>query len=231
MADSGKPPSFAAVGSEERVLLPAVSYLAIPDCERFLLPHKSHRVLSRTGLLLHYAVDQLWRGAPYSRDATRVGVYSAVNPGAPDFAALKGMPPEMSPEFTQAFLGYPPKQYLKSLVSTAAAQLGIHFGFQGPIFTYHDPSFACEHALSQAEFDLRSGRVGAAIIASAFAVEDPLLVQSLQLSRERVLAEGAAAVLLRPGDSFSLAGFRQSVFCGIADPLVSECLREEGGGA
>ena len=163
-----------------------------------------YRSLSRAGVLLaglglaaREAVEPLLAADRYS-----VGVYCALDAGPQNYEGAREMaalPPE---GFAAAFkrLNHP-KRYLAQLVNLPAAQLGILLDLRGPVNVYPHSTAAAGHALEQAEVDLADGRVAAALVVAAFTLEDPLLALRWRAAcpPPRVLAEGAAALLLVPG--------------------------------
>lgn len=208
---------------------------AIPAATQDLveLPdRRAYRSLSRTGVLLCAAglaaAEAL--GPHLAADRYRVGIYCAVDPGAQNYECARELAGRSREDFAAVFkqLNHP-KRYLSQLANLPAAHLGIFLGVRGPVNVYCHSTAAALHALEQAELDLAGGTVTAALVCSAFSLEDPLLALRVRTScpEETVIREGAAAVLLtvdallkadnrwprrepRPGAEFS----------GIAQPLI-----------
>ena len=85
--------------------------------------------------------------------------------------------------------------------------------------------------MDQAEFDLDTGKVKAAVVCSAYSLEDPLLSQKTRSEAPSgsVLTEGGAAVILTakegsPSHMKKISKFQADVpkgaYFGIANPLM-----------
>ena len=168
---------------------------------------RAARSLGRAGLLLMAAgLPSQNVIAPFvQEDPFSVGIYCAIEHGPNDFESARQMihtPPE---EFAVTYKSLrSPKQYLKQLPNVPPSQLAIFLGVMGPVNVYQHSRFGCLHALDQAEFDLNAGTVRAALVCSAFSLEDPLL--SLRAWRSvpnsMVLCEGAAMMVLTPDGKY-----------------------------
>ena len=178
--------------------------VAFPESEESLveLPDpRAQRALSRSGLLLvkaglgcREAVAAFVADDPFS-----VGIYCAMENGPNDFNSAKRMIGTPLEEFAATYKSLrSPKQYFKQLSNVPASQLAIFLGIMGPQNIYQHSKYACKHALDQAEVDLQEGTIKAALLCSAFSLEDPLLSMRtwLSVSPSSVLSEGAAAVVL-----------------------------------
>lgn len=201
---------------------------AIPAATQDLveLPdRRAYRSLSRTGVML-CAVGLAAAEALASHldaDRYRVGIYCAVDPGAQNYECARELAGRGREEFAAVFkqLNHP-KRYLSQLANLPAAHLGIFLGVRGPVNVYCHSTAAALHALEQAELDLEDGAVTAALVCSAFSLEDPLLSLRVRTSRpEGTLREGAAAVLLTAGGETRRREPRPgAVFSGIAQSLI-----------
>jgi 3-oxoacyl-(acyl-carrier-protein) synthase len=206
------------------------------DEELVTLPDpRAYRSMNRASLLLAAAALPANEvlGPRLRQDPFGVGLYCAVENGPPDYDCAKVIahtPPE---EFALSYKRNlrSAKQYLRQLPNLTAAQLAIFLGLMGPIVVFTHSTFGASHALDQAEHDLETGVVRAALVAAAFSLEDPLM--SMRVRRDldpgQVLSEGAAAVVLEP--SGRSAGWKRqatreaaSVSCAIAQPLVAVAL-------
>lgn len=169
---------------------------------------RSFRSLNRAGLMLA-AVGLSCRDAlaPYlADDPFSVGLYCAMQDGPDDYKTARQMlhtPPE---EFARTYkLLRSSKQFLREIGSVQASFLSIFLGTMGPLYAFTHSRWACLHALEQAECDLRSGVVKAAIVASAFSLEDPLLSMRIRrsISEGSILCEGAAALVLTATETYT----------------------------
>jgi hypothetical protein len=201
-----------------------------PDEELVQLPDaRAYRSLSRAGLLL---IAAGLRGqevlSPFlTEDPFSVGVYCAMENGPNDFNSAKQMINTLPSDFAVTYKELrSPKQYLKQLPNVPPSQLAIILGISGQLNVYQHSRFGCLHALDQAEVDLTIGAVQAALVCSAFSLEDPLL--SLRASRSVpksvILCEGAAALILVPNGAYtdwrSRLRANEGYFHGIAQDLV-----------
>lgn len=202
--------------------LPVASQdIAIPDPKAF-------RSMSRASLLLtnicmeaqpHFA-------AQVAIDPFSVGVYCAVENGpidAPSTAKILAAPVE---DFVLAYRKCRnPKMYLKQLPNIVPAQMGIFFGLQGPMNVYTHSRMAGWHALDQAEQDLRAGRVEMALVCTAHAFDDFIVVKRTSYQDPRTLSEGAAGILLgrseKTKDWESLIHSDPKHYFGIGDAIIN----------
>jgi len=126
-----------------------------------------------------------------------------------------------------------PKMFLMQLPNLAAAQAGIFLGIMGPLNVYNSSTSGSLHALIQAESDLQTGRVEAALVCSAFGFENPLVLERIrrQNLNDRVLCEGAAAMLLMAGESrtdWTKADFNDTrEYYGISHQLITSIIIRE----
>lgn len=199
---------------EPTLVIPRTRVLPEPSAKLVALPdRRSYRSLSRVGVLFCAvglpAAEVL---APFlARGRDRVGIYAAAETGPQNYRAAKQLS-GFEEGFAEAFrkLNHP-KLYFTQLANLPAAQLAIFLDVRGPVNVYKHSTHATLHALEQAELDLASGLVDAALHCAAMSLEDPLL--SLQARRARrpegepaagdppILSEGAGAlVLCRGGD-------------------------------
>lgn len=201
-----------------------------PTQELVQLPdRRAYRSLARTGVMLCAvglaAAEAL--GPQLAADPYRVGIYCAIDPGPQNYECARELARRGREDFAAVYkqLNHP-KRYLSQLANLPAAHLGIFLGVRGPVNVYCHSTAAALHALEQAELDLADGTVAAALVCSAFSLEDPLLALRLRTSSpaETVIAEGAAAVLLTAGggrrESMRWASRPGADFSGLAQPLI-----------
>jgi hypothetical protein len=167
-----------------------------------------------------------------SADPFSVGVYCAVNHGPDDYECAKELLDAPDAEFAVRYKkARSPKHYLKQLPNLAPAQMGIFLGIMGPVNTFNHATEGSYQAMDHAEFDLRTNKVQAALVCTAFSLEDPLLSLKTQTEgpKSAILTEGAAAFLFarapQGGESYGkkmsmLRGFVGPEYYGIADPLM-----------
>ncbi len=192
---------------------------AIPQPNRKLveLPdRRAYRSLSRAGVLLCAAGlparDAL---APFlGRDRYRAGVYCALDPGPQNYRGAAQLVDVFDDFAEQYRRRNHPKLYFTQLANLPPAQLAIYLDLRGPVNVYKHSTAAALHALEQAELDLSTGLVDAALVVSAFSLEDPLL--SLRVRRTAgataVVSEGAGAVAM---ELWTLANNSASVGIGV----------------
>ena len=215
---------------------------AIPEPVRKLveLPdRRAYRSLCRAGVLLQAA------GLParevlaplLERDRYRVGIYAAAGAGPQSYRAAK-MLRDTREGFAEGFrrLNHP-KLYFTQLANLQAAQLAIFLDLRGPVNVYKHATCATFHALEQAELDLATGLIDAALLCSAMSLEDPLLCLQTRAAEARsaeprpeavappVLSEGAGALVLGPGGdardwSEIIPPNRGDVSYGVADSML-----------
>ena len=166
--------------------------IVIPDPKAF-------RSMSRASLLLSNICmeAQPHFAAQVAKDPFSVGIYCAVENGpidAPSTAKILAAPVD---DFVQSYRKCRnPKMYLKQLPNIVPAQMGIFFGLQGPMNVYTHSRMAGWHALDQAEQDLKTGLVEMALVCTAHAFDDFIVVKRTSYQDSRTLAEGAAGILL-----------------------------------
>jgi hypothetical protein len=189
---------------------------------------RAYRALSRAGLLLIAAGlrcrDVL---APFLKeDAYAVGIYCALEMGPNDFNCAKQMVDTSPEQFAATYKSLrSAKQYFQQLPTVPPSQLAIFLNVMGPQFVYQHSRFGCLQGLEQAEFDLNTCRVRAALVCSAFSLEDPLvsLAACRQKTESTILSEGAAVLLLVHNGEYTDwrgAADSESCFYGIAHDLV-----------
>lgn len=201
------------------------------DEELVQLPDgRAYRSLSRAGLLLVAAGlparDVL---APIlETDPFSVGIYCAIENGPNDYASAKSMRNTAPVEFAAAYKALrSPKYYFKMLANVPPSQLGIFLGAMGPLYTYTHSRLACRQALEQAEWDLATSTVRAALVCGAFTLDDPLLAMRTRRATPAgtTLSEGAACLVLtagaEPTDWSWLPSRPSSCSYGIATDLVT----------
>ncbi len=189
--------------------IPQTCSLPLTDEQIVELPEpRSFRSLNRAGLMLSAVGLQAREAvAPYlAEDPFSVGLYCAMQDGPDDYKTAKQMantPPE---DFAKHYkLLRSSKQFLREVGSVQASFLSIFLGTMGPLYGFTHSRWAVLHALEQAECDLKTGVVKAALVGSAFSLEDPLLSMRIRRSipSDSVLCEGAAAVVLTANDEYT----------------------------
>ena len=181
---------------------------------------RSFRSLNRAGLMLAAVGLQAKEAvAEYvAQDPFSVGLYCAMQDGPDDYKSAKQMaytPPE---EFARQYKFLrSSKQFLREVGSVQASFLSIFLGTMGPLYGFTHSRWAGLHALEQAECDLHNGVVKAAIVGSAFSLEDPLLTMRIRRSipDSSSLCEGAAALVLTASEEYT--NWRNAM------PEVGEC--------
>lgn len=200
--------------------------IEIPDAKSFRSMTRASVMLSHLCFKAKEAMSPFLSQSPFS-----VGIYCAVENGPIDAESTQKILDQMRDQkaphrFAEYYKKYRnPKMYLKQLPNLAPAQMGISLGLQGPMNVYTHATEASLHALEQAEWDLKDKRVDAALVCSAHAFDDHLVLIRSQKNDPRTLTEGAAAVLLAPNETFvDWVAKEQSDsenFFGIADQLVN----------
>lgn len=209
--------------------------IAVPD-------PKAMRSMSRASLFLSSMVDEMkLQLQPYlDQSPFSVGIYCAVENGpidGPSTAEILNRSTEkFDLQFAEAYRKLRnPKMYLKQLPNLAPAQLGISLGIQGPMNVYTHSEYACQQALEQAESDLLTGMIEAAVVLTAHAFDDFWVVKRTRLQDERTLCEGAAAQILVLPEGMKASPmlgqmknypkkeyfFDAQNYFGIADPLIN----------
>ena len=223
---------------EPPLVVPRTRSLPQPTRQLAELPdRRCYRSLSRTGVLLS-AVGLPAREALQpilSADPYRAGIYCAIDAGPQNYQACKATL-ESWDDFASTFrkLNYP-KRYFNQLINLPAAQLSIFLDLRGPVNVYAHSTAAVWQAFDQAEFDLAQGIVDAALICSAFSLEDPLLSQRIRQEApdHQIVSEGAGALLLeRTSEMTDWSKARthgtQEACYGIANPLL-DIIRSSAG--
>jgi hypothetical protein len=190
---------------DDEFRVPRTAAFAQKDEELVQLPDgRAYRSLSRAGLLLvaaglpaHGVLAPLVEGDPFS-----VGIYCAIENGPNDYGSAKHMIHTPPAEFSTAYKALrSPKHYFKMLANVPPAQLAIFLGVMGPLYTFTHSRLACRHALEQAEWDLETATVQAALVCGAFTLDDPLLAMRTRRDAPATatLSEGAACLVLTAG--------------------------------
>lgn len=192
----------------ESLRIPLTKSLAIEESKAPLPDRKVYRSMSRAGVLLSLACLEGQKSLQPFLDQSpfRVGIYSALENGPVDLKSTFEMLNVSRDDFAEQYKKYRnPKMFLMQLPNLAAAQMGIFLGILGPLNVFNSASHGGIHALEQAEMDLHEGRVDAALVCSAFSFENPLVLERLrrQNLRDRILCEGAAALLMIADGTYS----------------------------
>jgi hypothetical protein len=224
---------YETYGADFRVRRTAA--FADADEDLVALPDgRAYRSLSRAGLLLA-AVGLEARAtiAPLvAADPFSVGIYCAIENGPNDYGSAKQMADTSADDFASRYKALrSPKYYFKMLANVPPSQLGIFLGVMGPLYTYTHSRMACRQALEQAEWDLKTAVVRAALVCGAFTLDDPLLAMRTRraVPATATLAEGAACLMLTADgvqrDWSALPDPSPSYSFGIVTDLVTLALR------
>ncbi len=216
------------------LVVPRTRAIPQPNRKLAVLPdRRAYRSLSRAGVMLCAAgLPAAEVLAPFlARDRYRVGIYSAADPGPQNYSAAREIA-GLFEGFAEAYRRlHHPKLYFTRLANLPSAQLAIFLDVRGPVNVYKHSTAAALHALEQAELDLATGLIEAALVCSAFSLEDPLL--SLQVRRaatpQAVVSEGAGALVLGRGaetQDWSRAEEPGGDCFGIADRILTLCLKD-----
>ncbi len=219
---------------EGRLRLERTAAFDVADEQLVVLPDaRAYRALSRAGLLLVAAgLESRAALAPFLEvDPFSVGLYCALENGPNDYASAKGMLTTAPEDFASTYKALrSAKQYFKQLANVPAAQLAIFLGTMGPLQVYNHSTEAGMQVLDQAEWDLDTGVVQAALVLSAFSLEDPLIAARTrrQVPADSVLCEAAAALLLVRDGVYSDWHARRTPpngrAFGVAQDIVNVCL-------
>ncbi len=187
----------------ERMKVAKAAPIPVATLDIKLPDPRAIRSMSRAAALMsHVCLDAAEALKPFlATDPFSVGVYCAVENGPVDVASSKQLAHVSFEEFGEKYKKMRnPKMYLKQLPNLAAAQMGIFLNLMGPMDIYSHSTAGGFQALDQAEFDLENGKVKAALVCTGFSFEDPLLLMKHHAlgTKGRILAEGAAAVVLVP---------------------------------
>ena len=192
----------------ESLRIPMTKSLALEESKAPLPDRKVYRSMSRAGVLLsRVCLDGQLVIKPFlDTSPFCVGIYAALENGPVDLKSTHEMIDVSQEDFAEQYKKLRnPKMFLMQLPNLAAAQMGIFLGILGPLNVYNSSSYGSMHALEQAEMDLHEGRVDAALVCSAFSFENPMILEriSRQPLQDRVLCEGAAALLLTADGTYS----------------------------
>ena len=166
---------------------------SIPDPKAFRSMSRASVFLSSLCMDLKPLINPYLSESPFS-----IGIYCAVENGpidAPTTKKIISVPPE---QFVEAYRkNRSPKMYLKQLPNLVPAQLGISLGIQGQMNVYTHSTQGSIQAIEQAEEDLWHDRVKLALVCSSHAFDDFLVVARTRKFDNRIISEGAAAMLLK----------------------------------
>ncbi|KUL32850.1 beta-ketoacyl synthase N-terminal-like domain-containing protein [Chlorobium limicola] len=218
------------------LIIPRTRSLAIEERSAPLPDRKAYRSMSRAAVLLSMACLE---SLPYiqpilDRDPFSIGLYCAMENGPVDLKSAAEMVGITREEYAEQYRkSRNPKMFLMQLPNLAAAQAGIFLGIMGPLNVYNSSTFGSLHALNQAESDLETGRIDAALVCSAFSFENPLILERIRRRNlnDRVLCESAAAMLLRAGETrinWTKENFDDTrAYYGISHQLVTSIIKRK----
>jgi hypothetical protein len=220
----------------DSIRIPRTKALSI-DVQKAALPdRKAFRSMSRAAVLLSLAcLDGIRIMQPYiDVSPFDIGIYCAIENGPLDLGSTLATLAVSRDEFAEEYKRVRnPKFFLKQVPNLAPAQAAIFLGIMGPINVYNHSFYGSVHALDQAELDIQEKRVKAALVCSAFSFEDPLVLERINRKdlNERVLCEGAGAMLLTAGNSFTdwddYDYQNTESYYGISHQLIIQTLSEE----
>lgn len=195
---------------------------------------KAFRSMSRTAVFLANMCEQARSTMAQFQTKTpfTIGVYAAVENGPIDAPSTAKIIGQDALKFSDAYRKFRnPKMYLKQLPNLIPAQMGIFMNLQGPMNVYTHSTQGPLQALEQAEWDLQNGTVEAALVCTASAFDDFLVMKRIRHFDIRCQNEGAAAMLLvKDGgvtDWASKMVRDEKNFFGIADQLVQYMLKNK----
>ena len=178
----------------------ASDQIAIPDPKAF-------RSMSRTAVMIANLCMQAKETlAKYQSESPfAVGIYCAVENGpidAPSTVKIISQPDQSKfADYYRKFRN--PKLYLKQLPNLIPAQMGIFMGLQGLMNVYTHSTMGSVHALEQAEWDLKTGVVKAALVCTAHAYDDFMVMKRTRHYDIRCINEGACAMILENNGEFT----------------------------
>ncbi len=203
--------------------------VALPDRRAYRSMSKSGALLSAACLSLSEKIGDTHFSNTNNRFST--GLYCAVDHGSDDFMALKKLMEVDSQSFSNDYRRLKdPKAYLRQLPNLSSAYVSIFLQIMGPTNTYTHSKHGCLHALNQAENDFKQGKIRSAIVATSFALDDPILASRLRTKNNgTTLSEGAMAIFIETQQqiveiksrliSLNNASYDKKFF-GISNPLM-----------
>lgn len=215
-------PDYQDVVENVRFYPEESSKISIPDAKAFRSMSRASIFLSHICVPAREAMSSFLQESPFS-----IGIYCAVENGPIDAPStnkiLQQNAPEKFAEFYRKFRN--PKMYLKQLPNLVPAQMGISLGLQGPMNIYTHSTAGSLHALEQAEWDLKNQFVKAALVCSAHAFDDFLVIRRERHFDSRCITEAAGAMLLVNDGEFTDWNARiqedKNNFYGISDQMIN----------
>jgi len=184
--------TFELTIAKTKRILQESSKFPIPDPKAFRSMSRAAIFLSSLCMEIKPLIQSTLEKSPFA-----VGIYCAVENGPIDGPTTKKIISGPVADFTPLYKKLRnPKMYLKQLPNLAPAQLGISLGIQGVMNVYTHSRMGSLQALEQAEEDLWNDRVKLALVCSAHAFDDFVVIARTRKFDERILSEGAAALLL-----------------------------------
>lgn len=196
--------------------------ILIPDPKAFRSMSRASLFLSHVGQKAEEFIKPFLAKSPFS-----VGIYCAVENGPIDAPSTNRIIQQQNPaqfsDFYRKFRN--PKMYLKQLPNLVPAQMGISLHMQGPMNVYTHSTAGSLHALEQAEWDLKNKIVEAALVCTAHAFDDFLVIKRERHYDTRCITEAAGALLLVADSTFTDWNQRirkdESSFYGISDQIIN----------
>ncbi len=211
-----------------------VRRIAVENSELTIPDPKAFRSMSRASLLLsNLCMDAKAVIDPYLAESPfGVGIYCAVENGPIDAPTTAKIIAGEEAKFAELYRKLrSPKMYLKQLPNLVPAQLGIFLGIQGTLNVYTHSKVGSVQALEQAEEDLWHDRVKLALVCTAHAFDDFLVVARTAKGEPRALAEGTAALVLAKSSRRTNWKERltsdEKTYFGISDQIVNLVRRSE----
>jgi len=210
-----------------RTIAKATQEIPIPDPKAFRSMSRASVFLSHVCMAAKDSLAPFLGESPFS-----IGMYCAVEHGPIDAPSTAKIILQKAPEhFAENYRKFRnPKMYLKQLPNLVPAQMAISMGLQGPMNVYTHSTVGSLHAIEQAEWDLKTGAVKAALVCSAHAFDDFLVVKRARHFDNREIAEGAGAMLLVSDGTFTNWKDKitkdNSVSFGISDQVINLLRRE-----
>lgn len=194
-----EPAGTRAYSVYREICIERAAFFNEDDVDLVKLPEeRTYQVLGRAGLLLaSVGLRSLEVLAPFLQtDPSKVGIYGVIE-RTPDHDAYAHAAHVSLEQFATVWKAVrSAKRFLREVPNMPVATVGILLGVMGPHFVFSHSRYAAMHALRQAETEVESGVVQAALVCGAFSLEDPLAAlrnAPAALSRPRLDGSGRRA--------------------------------------